>query len=252
MSRVIKSFRIVEKDDKTIFEKPNNIDDKIQMEEIKQKYNNIVKRANDEADKILEEANEKRENYLNEAYEKSKSLFKEFRESGFNEGYNEGYEKGYSEGYTKGYNEGKIASDKLIEESITIKNEYLNTKQNIYHEIEEDVIQLVINICEKIIYEKVDEDKEYIVTLILKGIDSLTATENLVIRVPKEDYDIAEMSKNKILAKASLVKDIEIKVDNNLSKGDCIIETSSGSVDMSIKDQVDKVKVLLNTILSSE
>lgn len=252
MSRVIKSFRIVEKDDKTIFEKPNSIEEKVQMEEIKQKYNSIVKKANDEADKILEEANEQKENYLNEAYEKSKSLFKEFRESGFNEGYNEGYEKGYTEGYRKGYNEGKTASDKLIDESIAIKNEYLNTKQNIYHEIEEDVIQLVINICEKIIYEKVDEDKEYIVTLILKGIDSLTATENLVIRVPKEDYDIAEMSKNKILANASLVKDIEIKVDNNLSKGDCIIETSSGSVDMSIKDQVDKVKVLLNTILSSE
>lgn len=248
MSRVIKSFRIVEKDDKTIFEKPNSIEEKVQMEEIKQKYNSIVKKANDEADKILEEANEQRENYLNEAYEKSKSLFNEFRDKGFKEGFNEGYEHGY----TKGYNEGKTASDKLIEESITIKNEYLNTKQNIYHEIEEDVIQLVINICEKIIYEKVDEDKEYIVTLILKGIDSLTATENLVIRVPKEDYDIVEMSKNKILAKASLVKDIEIKVDNNLSKGDCIIETSSGSVDMSIKDQVDKVKALLNTILSSE
>ena len=248
MSRVIKSFRIVEKDDKTIFEKPNSIEEKVQMEEIKQKYNSIVKKANDEADKILEKANEQRENYLNEAYEKSKSLFNEFRDKGFKEGFNEGYEHGY----TKGYNEGKTASDKLIEESITIKNEYLNTKQNIYHEIEEDVIQLVINICEKIIYEKVDEDKEYIVTLILKGIDSLTATENLVIRVPKEDYDIVEMSKNKILAKASLVKDIEIKVDNNLNKGDCIIETSSGSVDMSIKDQVDKVKALLNTILSSE
>ena len=248
MSKVIKSFRVVEKKDNTIFEEPNNLEDEILLEEAKQKYDDILEKANEEADKIIGEANEQREKYLNEAYEKSKTLFNESR----NKGYDEGYNTGHEEGHTKGYSEGKNASDKLIEESIGIKKEYLRTKQNIYCEIEKDVIQLVISICEKIIYEKIDDDKEYIVSLILKGIESLNATEDLVIRVPTEDYDIVEMSKNKILAKASLINELEVRADNNLKKGDCVIETSSGNVDMSIMDQVDKVKELLNNILSSE
>lgn len=252
MSKVIKSFRVIEKPNDTIFEEPENVEEKILIEEAKKKYESILEKANKEAEKIITEANEQKENHLNQAYENSKELFKEFREKGYNEGYNIGYKEGNSEGYSKGYDEGKTESDKLIQEAIDIKNECMKTKDNIYREIEEDVIQLVIDICEKVIYEKIDEDKEYIVSLILKGIESLNATENLVVRVPREDYDIVEMSKDKILVKASLINELEVKADSNLDKGDCIIETSSGNVDMSVQDQVEKVKKLLNNILSSE
>jgi len=252
LSKVIKSFRIIEKANDTIFEEPENVEEKLLIEEARKKYDSILEKANEEAEKIMTEANEQKENHLNEAYEKSKELFNEFREKGHNEGYNKGYEEGYSVGYTKGYDEGKTESKKLIQEAIDIKNECIKDKDSIYREIEEDVIELVIDICEKVIYEKIDEDKEYIVSLILKGIESLNATENLVVRVSREDYDIVEMSKDKILAKTSLINELEVKADSNLKKGDCIIETSSGNVDMSVQDQVEKVKELLNNILISE
>ena len=37
-----------------------------------------------------------------------------------------------------------------------------------------------------------------------------------------------------------------------MKKGDCILETSKGSVDVSISDQLREVKDLLTTILSNE
>lgn len=247
MSNVIKSFKVIEKDDNTIFEKSDNIEDQATLD-VNENYSNIIKKANEEANKIIEDANKIKENYVNDAYLKSKDIFEEFRTKGFNEGYNHGYD----EGYMKGYEEGKKESDNLIKEALAIKNDYIEIKENIYQEIEEEVIQLVINICEKVIFKKVEDDKEYIVDLILKGIDSLNATENLTIRVSSEDYDIVKMSKEKILSKASLIRELDIRLDSNMKKGDCVIETVSGSVDMSINDQVEKVKEILNNILTSE
>ncbi|WP_416198045.1 MAG: FliH domain-containing protein [Sporanaerobacter sp.] len=248
MSKIIKSFRVVEEENIFVEDELKNEEENVFLEEAKKKYDEIVSKALKEADRIVEEANEKSDIYLNQAYEKSKEIFNEWKEKG----YTEGYDIGYKEGYSSGYESGEKVSNKLIEEALEIKNNYINKKENIYREIEEDVIELVINICEKIIYDKVEEDSEYIVTLILKGIESLNSTDNLMIRVSKEDYDIVEMSKDKILAKASLVNDLEIRLDSSLNKGDCIIETASGSVDVSIKDQVEEVKQLLNDILNSE
>lgn len=247
MSNVIKSFKVIEKDDNIIFEESDNIEDQTTLDE-KENYSFIIEKANEEANKIIEDANNIKENYINDAYLKSKDIFEESRTKGFNEG----YDNGYDEGYIKGYEEGKKNSDNLIKEALAIKNDYIEMKEDIYDEIEEDVIQLVISICEKVLFEKVEKDKEYIVDLILKGIDSLNATENLTIRVSSEDYDIVKMSEEKILSKASLIRELDIKLDSNMKKGDCVIETMSGSVDMSINDQVEKVKEILNNILASE
>jgi flagellar assembly protein FliH len=97
-----------------------------------------------------------------------------------------------------------------------------------------------------------DENKEQIVSLVLKGIESLKPVANITVIVSKYDYDIVEMSKANILSRASLVDEMEVKVDSNLGKGDCIIETSKGSVDVSLTNQINEVKKLLNNILSSE
>ena len=37
-----------------------------------------------------------------------------------------------------------------------------------------------------------------------------------------------------------------------MKKGDCIIETSMGSVDVGINNQLDEIRDLLNNILSNE
>lgn len=248
MSRIIKSSRVVEEKGDSLIKKIGNREEEILLENAKEKYDEIVSIAGKEAESMIEKGKQEKKVILNEAYEKAEKKLNEWKEEGHEEGLKTGYEKGYA----KGYEDGEKDSSVLIDEALEIKEKYIEQKESIYRETEKDMINLVVKVCEKVIYDKVDEDEKYIVSLVLKGIDSLNTTENLIIRVSKEDYGVVEKSKNKILAKASLVSELEIKIDSNLKKGDCIIETSKGNVDVSIDYQVRELKELLNNILNSE
>lgn len=218
------------------------------LEEAKEKYDEIIRNAEEEANIIINSAYEKSEEKLNLAYERAKEISKKAQE----EGYKAGEEEGYKKGYETGYNEGKKDSEKLIREALDIKNSYIEQRSKLLRETEEDLIELVISIYEKVLYKKVEEDRDIIVNLILNGIDNLEISEKLTIIVSEENYESVKESKEIILTKASLIDELDIRVNSDMKKGDCILETSKGSVDVSINNQLDEVKDLLNTILSNE
>lgn len=259
MSSIIKSFRVIETESVNSMTDPYNEDEKIDgniiesiIEEAKDKakkeYEKIINDSKEESAKIIEEAENQKESMINSAYIRAKEVLEQSKE----EGYSQGYDDGYNDGYDKGYNEGKNKSDALIKEALEIKNGYLNKKENLLKELEEDIIELVINIYEKVINKKNEEDSEMIVSLVLNGISNLDLTDKLTIITSKEDFNILEMAKDEILAKASMISQLDIKYDVSLEKGDCILETSKGNIDVSLKNQLDEVKELLTTILNNE
>ncbi len=255
MSNVIKSFRVIEREsvDQIVeqVENKENIDNIVKsvlLNEAKTEAAIIIKIAEERSRQILSEVEEQRIIIINLAQEKSHDIMEEARKLG----YDEGHEKGYNEGFQKGYDEGKLVSDGLITESLKIKDEYITTRNNLLKELENDIIQLVISVYEKILDKAIKEDDDTIKSLVLNGIKNLDPTDKLTIIVSKEDYNTLDESKDKILANASLINELDIKYDINLSKGDCILETGKGSIDISIKDQLDEVRELLNTILNNE
>jgi len=259
LSNVIKSFRVIETE---IIEPTNDLDDEktyvdesiiesiIEEAKIKgqNEYEKIIEDAKKKSLKIIEDAEEQKETMIDMAYARTEEILEETKKTG----YNEGYELGYREGYETGYNEGKVKSDALINEAVEIKNGYIYKKESLLKELEEDIIELVISIYEKLINKKNEEDSELIISLVLNGINNLDLTDKLTIITSKEDFNILEMARNEILAKASMISELDIKYDISLEKGDCILETSKGNIDVSLKNQLAEVRELLTTILNNE
>jgi len=259
LSNVIKSFRVIETE---IIEPTNDLDDEktyvdesiiesiIEEAKIKgqNEYEKIIEDAKKKSLKIIEDAEEQKETMIDMAYARTEEILEEAKKTG----YNEGYELGYREGYETGYNEGKVKSDALINEAVEIKNGYIYKKESLLKELEEDIIELVISIYEKLINKKNEEDSELIISLVLNGINNLDLTDKLTIITSKEDFNILEMARNEILAKASMISELDIKYDISLEKGDCILETSKGNIDVSLKNQLAEVRELLTTILNNE
>lgn len=262
MSSIIKSFRVINKDnssenkeEKNKLDSSINVlieeaekDSKVIVANAEKKAKDIVEKAKKQSLEIIESGEEKKESMVHSAYEKSKEVFKEAKENGFKLG----HEEGYNEGYGKGYDEGKLSSDKLIKEALQIKEEHLKSKEKLLKNLEEDIIELVITIYEKLIHKTIKEDSELIISLVLKGIEDLDLTDKLTIVTSKDDYDIVQMSQDIILAKSNMISELEIKYDSSLQKGDCILETSKGSIDASLKNQLSEVKELLTSILNNE
>lgn len=256
MSSIIKSSRVIERSivsEKNIEneEKGNTLDEKL-LEEAREKYKEILEAAGAEAKIILACAQEKSNKQISKAAEDAIKISKKAEKDGYEAGYKTGKEEGHKEGYSVGYGEGENESEKLIIEALDIKDQYIGEKSKLLEDVEKDLIDLVISIYEKIIYEKVEEDEEAIVSLVLNGIDNLEISEKLTIIVSKDNYETVEKSKNIILAKASLIEKLDIRVNSDMGKGDCVLETSKGSVDVSIDNQLDEVKELLTRILNNE
>ena len=256
MSNIIKSSRVIERDivyhGKTSTDQPHidldaSLYDRL-LKEAEKKYDEIIKTAEGRANEIIDSAHEEAEERLNMAYERAKEITKKFRD----EGYREGKEQGYKKGYEDGYDEGKKESNKLIKEALSIKDSYVKKRNRLLKEAEKDLVELVISVYEKVLNKKVEEDTDIIVDLILNGIDNLEISQTLTIIVPKESYDSVNKSRDIILAKASLIDELDIRVNSNMKKGDCILETTKGSVDVSVDNQLNEVRDLLNTILNNE
>lgn len=255
MSNIIKSFRLVEvAPENSPNQKVSIKDEDVRkileetLEKANVEYEAIIDDAKAKSKKIIENAEIKYEEMINSAYTRAKEILTQSKE----DGYKEGYEIGYNEGYGKGYSEGKEKSQILIKESLEIKNTYIDKRNSLLKELEKDIIELVISIYEKVISKKTEEDNELIVSLVLNGIKNLDLTDKLTIISSKEDYEILEMAKDEILAKSSFISELEIKYDMSLEKGDCILETSKGSIDVSLRNQLEEVKELLTSILNNE
>lgn len=254
MSNIIKSFRVIKSNEpfkKNTDMKSNSINMEV-IEDAKKKTDAIVKAAERKAVEIIESAHMEYEKQLSNAYEKAKSIFEENKEKGYAEGFKLGEEKGYSEGYEKGYLESKKESQNLISEALEIKNSYISMRDKLLKETEKDLIELVVTIYEKVLYQKVEEDEKYIISLILSGIEELEIKEKLTIIVSKYDYEILKEHEQIILAKASLIDSIDIRLNSDMEKGDCILETSKGNIDVSLNNQISEIKELLYTILNNE
>lgn len=243
LSSIIKSsqVRIVKKPETVDHDKDVVIDVLAnKIAEAESLANTIIENAKIEAEKIVSKAVKDSEKVLEDTHLQVKSICDKAREDG------------YKAGYAEGYSEGKEASDELIREANEIKKGYLKEREIILSNIEKDVVNMVMALCEKIVNQKITDDEEAIISVVLKGIDSLNVKENLIIKVSKDDYDIVEMSKQRILVMANLIEDIEVRIDSTLSKGGCIIEGSKGNVDVSVGLQIEEMKKLLTTLLNSE
>ncbi len=243
LSSIVKSsqVRIVKKIESTQDEQHLKEKEMLnRIEEAELLANRIIEDSKLEAESIISQARKDAEKVLEETHERAKNICIKANDDGYNSG------------FEKGYNEGKIISDDLIVEANQIKKDYFKERDTFFSHIEEDIISMIMSICEKIVNQKLIDDEETIISIVLKGINSLNVKEKLIIWVSKYDYDIVEMSKQRIMAMANLVEDIELRIDSTLLKGGCIIEGSKGNVDVSIETQIEEMKKLLTILLNSE
>lgn len=254
MSNIIKSFKVIEGSsiNEEDIELKSSVINKELLKEAQKKYKYIITKAKKEAEKIIDSAYKEYENNLNKAYEKAKSILEEHQQIGYEKGYQIGKEEGFRKGYDDGYKQGKEEAQKIINEALKIKEEYINKNNQLLKEAEKDIVNLVIEIYEKVLYKKVNEEKELIVSLVENGIKDLEIKGKLTIIVSKYDYETVVENKSLILAKATLIDDIEIRVDNDMAKGDCILETNKGDINIGISSQMKEIKELILSILNNE
>ncbi len=213
------------------------IDERLKQAEMEAQ--SILQTARSEAADIVDKAEQDARLITENAIEKAKILYDNKREEAQNEGFAQGFDAGQSEAQV------------LIDEALMIKEEWTINRDRFIRRMEEDIIDLCLKAVQNVINREID-DPSYILDLIKKGIDNLTYTSSLVVRVSEYDYDYAAANKSKILAMIDGVENIEVRKDLSLDHTECVIDTDTGSIDIGISSQIEQVQKLFNTILSGD
>jgi len=188
----------------------------------------------------MKSAEEDREKMISEAYDEAETIRTEAQE------------EGYNAGHTQGFQEGRTIADGIIADAMDIKAQLLQRKQEVVSELEEEAVKLAIDTIETILNKRIEEDYELIIGIVKKSLEKCAYTESLSLRVANEDYSMAISLKNRILALAEGVDDIEIKADSSLKTGSCVLDTTAGSIDSSIWTQFENIKETYEILLRSD
>ncbi len=258
LSKIFKSSRVIL--DEKAFVLKNRTDHPVKVDEPlaakegvspSEAANEIIARAHEEAEEILTNADQEADQRLrnaqsssdaiiSDAYDQAKGIMEQAKQEGYKEGYEQGLQRSREEG------------NEIIRQAEAIKNAWINERAEIFQSVEKETIELVLEVVEKILNHHVETDVTLVESLIKMGLQRVTRTEQLSIRVSTDDYNQAIAVKPIILAMSDKIEEIEIKRDVTLPNGSCIIDADSGSVDSGVWTQFEEVSKLFEDMLKGE
>lgn len=203
----------------------------------------ILKEANDEAFKII-----------NAVKRNAQEDISECKKRGYEEGFNAGKEVGKNKGYKEGYEIGKVSAleeckkqlDSKMAELIEMLSVVENEKQEIISKYEERLIKLALDISEKIIKQRINEDSCAVSSIIKSAIKDFRNVEWIKVYISAKD-DVIKIQADKDLINElnKISTDVKIEILEELDKGSAIVETSENIIDASIETQLKNLKEMV-------
>ncbi len=147
-------------------------------------------------------------------------------------------ESAVKEGYQAGMGQ---ASEELQQIRETFAA-FMNAKQEVYEQIAPDILEISVDIAQKIIKKEVSEDPQVLVNNIVDVLKSLSKDENkIALRVNPVQVDVVKQQVPEILTIAGLDARVSVLADEEVSEGGCLVTTSNGVVDATVETQLSVI-----------
>lgn len=149
------------------------------------------------------------------------------------------------DGYQDGLSQAK-AEIALIKEAI---EEFFKYKDQMLEVVSKDIIDISLEIAQKIIKKESQVDKSILLNLIVEIFDKNINRENkITIRAGSEDIEYLKSKSEEITQLTGSDAKISIVEDKQIVGGGVIVETTNGIVDASFKTQFEFLKEALKKI----
>ncbi|HLR16131.1 MAG TPA: flagellar assembly protein FliH [Bacillota bacterium] len=149
----------------------------------------------------------------------------------------------HEEGYTAGFEQAKQEVHDLYAEKLRDANRLIETAEHEHMKrIEQsmnNMIQLSIEVAEKIIHTEIEKDREYFISLVKGAIEELKELPEIHMYVPAEHYEFMLLQKSEIEQWMNGKAKVSIYVSTNQ---ECTISHPLGKVDISIDTQLTQMR----------
>jgi len=212
------------------------------LAETEQMVMELLQKARNESQDIISNAREEAELIRLQADEEAAQI----REKTEKEAYKEGLRRAHQE----------IEADRqmAMQQSHELLEEARKTKINMFNSCETDMVRLVIAVVKKIIAVELQTNPAIIVNVLQEAINYLDTPENITVYVNPRDVDnILEVMNNGNLTDIGTNSiNIDLKGDERVGVGGCLLESDAGSVDAQLETRTTSVLNAIQEVAANE
>ncbi|MHC1758623.1 MAG: FliH/SctL family protein [Negativicutes bacterium] len=110
------------------------------------------------------------------------------------------------------------------------------------------IVELVLAISRKIIYDELEERPEVILGIVRAALERVRDQNHINIHVSLDDYESILQARNELQGIVGSEQILTITADTVLTRGGCMIETSFGTVEAGVDTQLDSIRRALHGI----
>lgn len=198
----------------------------------------IIAQAKAQASRTILEARAERERIIAGAFE---------------EGTREGFEKGFAEGVARGTERGQ--ADAMAARTNEIEHiekswsaaltDFHAERDALLDDARDAVVTLACRIASRVTQRVVEGDPAVVVDQVREAVSMVMGASRVVIEVSPSCQELVRTALPGVMASLGSTAHTEVRTDESLSQGSCIVRTAGGAVDASIETQLQRISEAL-------
>lgn len=149
------------------------------------------------------------------------------------------------DGYEKGFEEGKRQAERGLANVFRALREAVEDldglRDQVLRESEEDLLKLAVMIARKVIHQEIATDRMILAKIVAAAVSSASEREDIVIRLNPEDHRLVAAHKHLYLNGFNDDRLLDLKSDDSVTPGGCIVDTAMGEIDARTDAQLDEI-----------
>ncbi len=124
--------------------------------------------------------------------------------------------------------------------------DFVSSKREVFEYIAPDILEISVDIAQKIIKKEVSQNPEIILDSILDVMKNISKDEpKITIRLNPLQVDLVRTELPEYISSMGIEAKITVVADDTVAEGGCILNTNNGIVDASLDTQLEIIKEAL-------
>lgn len=213
------------------------------IDDLQEEQRRLLREAEEEAMRIRQEA----EKVLQEAVEQSHQIIDDATHE-MEVKREEIFDKAKEEGYIQGVQDAEQAMEQMLEAANQQLAKAEKDSMDLIASVEPHMVSILKGLVEKVLNMQSRYDDEVLLHLIRQGFADQKIGNQVKIKVSPEQSEYLQEHLQSLYKGISEDTHIEIIEDVALEFGDCILETASGHMVLSLGQQIEGIKEYINLL----
>lgn len=205
----------------------------------------MLKDAKIQAEILRQEGKAQADKLLLDAKTQAQAILEEARQNGYDKGLEEGRKAGIEQVAREQHHilvEGNSNAERTLAQARESCRDYVIGAENI-------IAEMVLKIANKVLPQHFIDMPQTILPLVQEAIRKVKDQPHVIVRVAPESYELVMMAQSEFQAMLEGSGTLEVKSDESLKSGDCLVESPNGLVDAGISTQLGLIEKAVRNVM---